>query len=300
MTASDFSIRQIPASQYYPVHSHTDELLLYVVQNAFGKMVVSEQGAQVLSFIPDNQSDLLWLSPLAQFTAGKAIRGGIPVCLPWFGVNRHAANTPSHGFARNVNWQLATVSQAQHSQLGDCTQLVFTLAQFADQPHTLFPFSFSAQLSFSFNQSLAIDLQLTNTGGEAFPLSWALHSYHPVNDLSKVKVKGLDGVSYLDNIRSLERRVQQGDVGFAGEVDRVFIDVPGAQQIDDIAIAATGSATAIVWNPGYDKACAMADLGGEHYRQFVCVERGNAFDNELRLLPGASTLASVTISRTKL
>ncbi len=267
-------------------------MVIYRIENQYAQLLVSEQGAQALSFKPAGDDDLLWLSPSARFKTGTAIRGGVPLCMPWFGVNRHAANTPSHGFARNVNWVLGVVEQLQHAHFGDVT-----VVKFAAHAHPLFDYPFRATLTFIFNSTLNIELRVENTGTHTMPLSWALHSYLPVDDLDLARVSGLDGVRYLDNTRALQSKVQHGDIEFNEEVDRVFIDVPDQQRLNDLLIGGQGCDSAIVWNPGLDKAAAMADVGEANYRRFVCVERGNAFDNEVQLAPGEIHRATVSLGR---
>ena len=303
MLEQAYRISRLLSSAVYPNCRHVDGgLPLYIIENPLGRMVICEQGAQVLSFIPAGKKDLLWLSPLAEFKLTKPVRGGIPVCLPWFGVNQRDKQKPSHGFARNVNWQLANIEDADDPQQGACTRIEFVLEQFQQQPHSLFPYPFSARLTFLMSNSLSVHLQLTNTGSESLPLTWALHSYHPVASITSTRVTGLDNCEYLDNTCGLARKQQSGDVVFNGELDRAYINAGNKQNIisaspdnTSIAIEASGCSSAVVWNPGLEKAAAMQDMGAENYQKFVCVERGNVFDNEVMLLPNKTHLASLHI-----
>jgi len=303
MLEQAYRISRLLSSAVYPNCRHVDGgLPLYIIENPLGRMVICEQGAQVLSFIPAGKKDLLWLSPLAEFKLTKPVRGGIPVCLPWFGVNQRDKQKPSHGFARNVNWQLANIEDADDPQQGACTRIEFVLEQFQQQPHSLFPYPFSARLTFLMSNSLSVHLQLTNTGSESLPLTWALHSYHPVASITSTRVTGLDNCEYLDNTCGLARKQQSGDVVFNGELDRAYINAGNKQNIisaspdnTSIAIEASGCSSAVVWNPGLEKAAAMQDMGAENYQKFVCVERGNVFDNEVMLLPNKTHRASLHI-----
>ena len=303
MLEQAYRISRLLSSAVYPNCRHVDDgLPLYIIENPLGRMVICEQGAQVLSFIPAGKKDLLWLSPLAEFKLTKPVRGGIPVCLPWFGVNQRDKQKPSHGFARNVNWQLANIEDADDPQQGACTRIEFVLEQFQQQPHSLFPYPFSARLTFLMSDSLSVHLQLTNTGSVSLPLTWALHSYHPVASITSTRVTGLDDCEYLDNTCGLARKRQSGDVVFDGELDRVYINAGDKQSIisaspdnTSIAIEASGCSSAVVWNPGLEKATELQDMGAENYQQFVCVERGNVFDNEVILLPNETHRASLHI-----
>lgn len=312
MSQTAYSVLKINSADYYPDRKHQDNigLPLIIIENAAAKLVVSEQGAQVLSFIPKNKIDLLWLSPLANFSKGSAVRGGIPVCMPWFGVNQRAPEKPSHGFARNTDWSLSSIEHIADKLNNGFTKIVFELAQFKNTAHPLFEYPFHVKLVYLLGEQLSIEMQLSNTGNKNFPLSWAMHSYHPLSDLSATRIIGLDACEYLDNTCGLKRCIQQGEVVFNGEVDRAYINTCETQiisqssaetsgkdkRLGDIKIQAKGCDTAIVWNPGREKASQMLDLGEKNYQQFVCVERGNAFDNEINLAPGGVHRASVFIS----
>ena len=302
-----FSHRIQTVKDRYPDATTEDpQLLLHVIESSDATVVFSQQGAQLLSFIPNGQKDWFWLSPNSQFVTGQAIRGGVPVCLPWFGSHRSDASKPSHGFARNVDWRLVAIEEFSHQNLGACTRIEFGLDQYARHPHPLFPFLFSARLIGYFNHRLQLEIKITNRDTQSFPLSWALHSYHPVDNLHHAKVMGLNGCDYLDNTQQLQRQRQQGDVTFNDEVDRVFVNAPTEQRLVQrpatstfpeagLKVSATGSATAIVWNSGIKKATAMNDLGAGYQADFVCLERGDAFDNAVELAPQQCHRATLDI-----
>ncbi len=281
------------ARSIYP-HA-TEEFPLLQVNNRYCSGTLALQGAQILSFKPRDRADLLWVSPRAVFENGQTLRGGIPVCLPWFGVNRRDPDKPRHGLARTIRWAL---EQAITNDSGE-TRLKLALRQFAQTPHPLFEHCFEATLTITFSAALVIQLQVKNCSELPMPLSWALHSYHPVSRLDKVFVTGLDQVEYLDNTRELERFTQSGDPRFDGEFDRVYLGV-GKQQVirgePEIHISADNAPSAIVWNPGARLAANMADLGEENYQAFICLERGAAFDDEQIIESGGVMRATVTIA----
>jgi D-hexose-6-phosphate mutarotase len=261
------------------------------VRNGACEASIALQGAQLLSAVTD-RGDLLWLSPEARFQPGEPIRGGVPVCLPWFGVNQRQPELPRHGFARVCPWDLVAAREID----ADTTELAFALTTFAHQPGPLFPYRFSAGLTMRLGSRVALTLAVSNLDERAFPLSWALHSYHRVADSRRTRVLGLEGCDYLDNTRGLQPATQRGPVEFDGEVDRVFNAAPRRQIITGsppLLIEGEGCPTAIVWNPGAD---GPADLGPEGYRDFVCVERGCAFAGELELAPGDTHLGRVAFA----
>jgi glucose-6-phosphate 1-epimerase len=269
-------------------------LPLLVINNKYCEAVVALQGAHLLEFTPHKGEPLLWLSPNAIFESGQAIRGGIPVCLPWFGVNQQAPEKPKHGFVRNRDWQLSRVATTDTG----ATQLTLVFKYEKLEPE-LFVFPFTVELNITLSDSLELSITTTNTGHETMPLSWAFHSYHPVANLADVRIEGLEGARYLDNTQGLAPDIQKGAISFSGEVDRVYENVKPTQLIKGRpAISVTGDNcdSAIVWNPGAENAAAMADVGPANHEQFICLERGAAFNNAWVLSAGESRTSHVTIS----
>ncbi|WP_370280337.1 D-hexose-6-phosphate mutarotase [Pontibacterium sp.] len=269
-------------------------LPLLQISNQSCDAVIALQGAHLLEFTLKNGTKLLWLSPNAIFAEGKAIRGGIPVCLPWFGVNRKDPSKPKHGFVRNQDWQLTTLREPDT----ETTELVFSYTA-SEEDLKLFPHAFSAKLTLRLSHQIDMQLEVSNHSDGDAQFSWALHSYHPVANLTDVRVSGLAGLSYLDNLQGLKPVRQEGDVRFYGEVDRVYESVPATQQIlgtPNLNITGENCPTAIVWNPGAANAAAMADVGEEIHQQFICVERGAAFANSWTLGSGESRCARLQIA----
>lgn len=250
-------------------------LPLLVVNNEYGRAVIAIQGAHLLEYRRADGREFLWLSDTAVFEPGRAIRGGIPVCLPWFGPRD---GKPQHGFARNRNWQVRE------------GELVFDF----DGRSEDFDGHFSASLKMEFTQSLKLTLSVTNHDKKSLPLSWALHSYHPVNDILSTRIEGLAGVTYRDNTRNRQTEVQQGPVTFSGETDRAYLQAGACQRIENaFEVSAVNAASAVVWNPGAELTQTMSDLSD--YRHFVCLERGDVLDDEIVLASGATRQAVVEI-----
>jgi glucose-6-phosphate 1-epimerase len=258
------------------------------------RAVISLQGAQILSFRPSGKDELLWLSPLSSFRVGDVIRGGIPLCLPWFGVNRRQVDLAKHGFARTQLWTLDDVQQAEDDKI----TLQFGFSPTKDDL-AVFLFPFRAQLDVTLGDELHLKLSIINQGRETMPLSFALHTYFAVGDLGRVKIDGLSGSAYLDNCQGLAKFVQSDPLVFDKEIDRVYEGLGGSQSILDagrrIDIGGVGCDTVVVWNPGAELAGKMADVGS-HYLDYLCVERGMAFDDEQLLAAGGVTVAEMTLS----
>jgi glucose-6-phosphate 1-epimerase len=271
---------------------HTDAKILYgaaealpliVMEGAGFRAVIAVQGAQLLEY-RSRGTDFLWLSPTAIFTHGQAIRGGIPICAPWFGV--HPDNSkPKHGFVRNKAWVIEEQGQD------------FIIFSFQHVGDLLSKQAFRMTYKMQFGDALDLQMNIRNTGAVPMPFSWAFHSYHPVADLAAVRVGGLEGMEYLDATQGFKRIRQEGLVAFDGEIDRVYENVPPSQRIvgkPTLEISGENCPTAIVWNPGAALAGRMADVG-EGYRDYICVERGAAFGDGWSLSGGAEKYAKLKI-----
>lgn len=273
-------------------------LPILLIKNDLCEAVIALQGAHLLEFKPHNGKPLLWLSPNATFTPGKAIRGGIPVCLPWFGVNQQAPDKPKHGFARNRDWQLDQVNTTEERS----TQLTFTF-DYKGLETELFAYSFTAQLQMTLGKDIEITLTVTNNSDQEMPFTWALHSYHPIASLEQTQVEGLDGIRYLDNTNGLNPDIQSGAITFTGEVDKAYEKVGTTQIIKgDPGISITGSNcdSAIVWNPGAKNAANIADIGTGVEKQFICVERGATYGDGWALKAKEQRISTLKISPTSI
>ncbi len=270
------------------------------VRNALATARISLYGGQVLSFCPQGGSDLLFVSELAYYQQGKAIKGGAPVCWPWFGADPQGLGRPAHGFVRNRLWDLRRTEA-----LAGGETLVELGLRDSDDTRALWPHGFDLSLTVIVGRSLFLSLTTRNTGNTPFELTQALHSYFAVADIAQTRVTGLDGCAYVDKAKGAggARKVQTGDVSVAAEVDRVYAGVPDVLTIVDgaaprqIRLTAGGSRTAVVWNPWAEIAAGMADLRDDEYRRFICVETANAGDEVLTLAPGDSRTLAVDVAQ---
>jgi D-hexose-6-phosphate mutarotase len=267
-------------------------LLFADIDNAQARACVCLQGAQLTHWQPHTQAHpVLWLSDAARYLPGKAIRGGVPVCWPWFGTPADRPGGPAHGFARTLPWQVAGSGQEADGATRLCLQL-------ADGPATrpLWPGAFALALQITVGQTLALQLVTRNTGEQPLRITEALHTYFRIGDIASVAVQGLAGASFLDALAQAAgapdaRRVQDGALCFDAECDRVY-DSGGPCWIDDpllrrrLHIDATGSASTVVWNPWEGKAQRLGDLGDAGWRSLLCVESGNALERAVTVAPG--------------
>lgn len=259
------------------------------------------QGAHISAWRPADEADVIWMSQASMFEAGQPIRGGVPICFPWFGPGRDSQSSPAHGFARLANWSLAGTEDLDGAVR---VRLVLTDADVARLPGVeRWQRPFQLTYSVSFGSELEIELVARNTGSEEFSFEEALHSYFCVDDISRTRVDGLDGAEYLDRApdAAAERQIQSGPVTFSGETDRVYFSSSTAIVVDEaagrrITVAKENSASTVVWNPWVAKSAAMPDFGDEEWREMVCVETANALDDAIVLQPGDSHTMSARYS----
>jgi len=65
-----------------------------------GSAEIYLHGAHVTSWIPANFPDVFFVSSGSRWLNSTAIRGGVPICFPWFGDKVDDPKAPAHGFAR--------------------------------------------------------------------------------------------------------------------------------------------------------------------------------------------------------
>jgi len=265
-----------------------------------GRVVLSLQGAQVLSYVPTEQPDLLWLSPNARFEQGKAIRGGIPVCWPWFGDHPEDGELPAHGFARNVLWEVRSSfagDDTTHLQLG-LTESVTS--------QRLWPTPFDLTLDIELGSTLKLTLTTRNTGPHSIGITEALHTYFAVSGTDSIRTEGLNGCRYRDKLENYAIKPQREELIPEPPLDRVYDHSASGLKLLDaglkrvIRIDKRASESTIVWNPGPEAAAGIADIGAEPSRRYICIESGNALDSAVSLAPGATHALVMELSSTPL
>ena len=251
---------------------------------------LSVYAAQVLSFRPVGEAtDLMFVSENAYYQTGKATKGGIPICWPWFGPDPEDKGRASHGFVRNRMW---TLQGAESMPTGE-TKVRLGMSP-SEETLAIWPYQFDLEMEVIVGEQLTVTLTTKNTGNEAFSITQAFHTYFSTGDINKVNVLGLDGKAYLDKPDGGKQKTQDGAIVVTEEVDRVYMDVPSELVIEDgglgrrIRINSTGSKTAIVWNPWTEISQKMADLAADDYQRFICVETANAADDVVEVGAGSA------------
>ena len=246
-------------------------------------------GAHVTGWQPRGEAPVLWLSGHSAFEPGRPIRGGIPICFPWFGPHPTDASRPPHGFVRVTPWTLERVTRE-----ADTITAVLSLVVSADREPS-WPHAAALHLEVCFGRELAVAFTVANRGTTACPVAEALHTYIAVGDIRQVTLEGLAGTAYVDKVRGGVRAVQDAaPLAFDGETDRPYLGTEAPVSVVDpawkrrIVVAKEGSRTTVVWNPWIAKARAMPDFGDDEWPAMVCVEAANALDDAYTLAPGAT------------
>ncbi|MEN5288182.1 lytic murein transglycosylase [Stenotrophomonas lactitubi] len=271
----------------------------WLVETPQATAAISVFGGQLLSFVPKGQPDVMWLSP-KRAALPTPIRGGSPVCWPYFGRQGQGDDVPAHGFVRTLPWEL------QQARRLDDGSIELTLA-----PPALDNLGLRLTMTVRVGRELRQQLLTENTGKAPATITQALHNYFRVGDASKVDVDGVDGLDYLDKFENYAQpRRQQGpwslrDPRDPGRSDRIYTQAGGHYVLRDpvlkrrIDIRTEGSRSLVAWNPGADAAAKMADVG-DGWRDYVCLEAANAGPDVITVAPGGRHTLVQTLSSASL
>jgi glucose-6-phosphate 1-epimerase len=243
-------------------------------------------GAQLTSWQPRGAHEVIFLSEQSLWKDGHAIRGGIPICFPWFRNKADDPKAPSHGFVRTKAWQLDSVESK-----GDSATV--SLSTTSDEAtRAWWPHDFRLVHRLTIGAELTQELVVSNTGTAPLRFEEALHTYYRVAAAESLRITGLDGADYLDNTDANREKRQEGDIVFTGQTDRAYLDTTHAVEISDpgmrrrIRLAKEDSRTTVVWNPWKEGAHSLADLGDDEWRTMACVEASNIRSFAVDLAPG--------------
>ncbi|WP_064791628.1 D-hexose-6-phosphate mutarotase [Shewanella woodyi] len=242
------------------------------------------QGAQIDFFQPTGKAPLLWVSSADDYQAGSGIRGGIPVCWPWFGMNDNS-DWPQHGFARTRLWALESVQMKDSG-----VELRFTLT-ISEEDKLYWPHDTRVEMLFVLNDTLTVSLKNTNLSGYPISFTQALHTYFPIGDISKLKAKGFEGSQYIEFGEGPFK--QQGDeVSFDKETDRVYTKLSDLQELVTpegvIEVSRENSSSAVLWNPWIEKSQRLSRFNSDDYLSMVCLEAANVLEDTVTLAPDES------------
>lgn len=265
---------------------------------ASGEMYL--HGAHVTSWQPARGQEILFRSPHSRWQDGRAIRGGVPICFPWFGDKADDPHAPAHGFVRTKEWQLESITH------NDDAVMVSMFTESGEDTRKWWPTDFRLVYRATFGAELTLELIATNTGSAPLRFEEALHAYFNVGDARQARVSGLDGVHYLDKTDAFREKTQAGEVAITSETDRVYLDTECPLELRDpvlqrrITVEKENSRTTVVWNPWVEKARELSDLGEDQWTRMLCIESSNVGDFAIDLAPGQQHVMMATVSVSQL
>lgn len=262
------------------------------LSNAVAKAKIALQGAHLFEYSVRGKEDLLWLSPLSRFEEGVAIRGGVPLCWPRFGSLDETMM--QHGFARLFKFKVLKVEE-----LNKETTLLHMRLSDSKESRELWDHLFELDVVFKISDQLEITLMTKNLDTKPFIITQALHTYFKISDIANITIKGLQNCYYIDTLRD-EKCKEQESITIDQEIDRVYIDTDDTIELYDkrrhIRLKTEGSASTVVWNPWQQKCSKMSYMPQDAYREFVCIESANAFDDFIRIGSKKSHTLHLTVS----
>jgi glucose-6-phosphate 1-epimerase len=277
-------------------HAAPSGLIYAEITTPAATATIHLQGAHITAWQPAGQQPVLFTSRKAEFVAGKAIRGGVPISFPWFATRHDGRTGPSHGFARIQDWTLAFAAMA-----GDDVHLTFTQAE-TEMSRTLGYDDFRLVYQLTIGRTLTMRLTVANDAPAPLIFEEALHTYFEVGDIKATTVTGLEGVSYLDKMDEGHTKVQQGAISVSEATDRVYLDTAATCVIHDAAnkrsihVAKENSNTTVVWSPWKTGAEKLSDMDDAEWQQFIAVETVNAGADTITLATGATHTMQAHIS----
>ncbi|PSV53433.1 D-hexose-6-phosphate mutarotase [Photobacterium sp. GB-1] len=251
---------------------------------------ISLHGGHLLWFKPQGEKDIIWLSEKAIFDQSKAVRGGIPICWPWFG----QAGTPSHGFARTSQWSLLEHRENENG-------VIVSLAlEDNEETYAIWPHKFKNVLTFEIGQELKVSLTSTNTDNQPWSYSGALHTYFDIANINDIDITGM-GPNYLDSTQQGKACEGGSTLTFNSETDRVYTQPEATITINDknnnreILVTNEGHNAAVIWNPWQALSISMGDMADNSFETMVCVE-STIHQPSIELTPEQSHTLVTTIS----
>jgi len=274
----------------------TGGLACAVVRSPVASGRVYLHGAHVTDFQPASQKPLLFLSEKSHFTPGKPIRGGIPICFPWFGARAGHPDSPGHGFARLTEWEVESTERA-----GDGVRISLALRA-SPATREVWNYDFVARYVVTFGATLTVELRVQNLSQKPLRYEEALHTYLSVGDVRRVKVTGLESTKYVSKVEGGEFPPTGEPITISAETDRIYLGTTSTVNVVDdafgrtLTVGKTGSNTTVVWNPWVAKSRTMTDFGDDEWPGMICVETCNNTEAyAVAVKPGETHSTTATI-----
>jgi len=243
-------------------------------------------GAHITSWRPAGEEEVLFVSRQSRWEDGHAIRGGIPVCFPWFAHKADNPEAPDHGFVRTKAWRLDSIADVAG------TIIVSMSTESDEATKKWWPAEFRSVLRAAFGKELSVELVVTNKGRTSLRFEEALHAYFRVGNIEMTRARIPDALRYIDKTDSHRTKTQLSDIVIASETDRVYLDTRDEIELEDpvlerrLRVAKENSRTTVAWNPWAQKAHSLSDFGDDEWARMICVEPSNVSDFAVDLAPG--------------
>lgn len=281
-----------------------ENLMMIQVDNAFATAKITTHGGSVLSYIPKTNNgsgaDILWVSDIAVYDGKKPVRGGIPVCWPWFGAHPTEKTAPAHGFVRSAVWHLDHVADLPNG----ATEVVLTFES-SEKTLAIWPYAFHLSLKIEIGEKLVMSMTTRNLSEFDMEITEALHTYFTVADARDLVVGGLEGSVHLDKLSNAPAEKQVAKVVLRPPMDSVYLNHTATAVMEDVGnqrqilVEKSHASSCVVWNPGPETVKGFADIRDEDWPIFACVEAGNVLDNAIQVPAGEQhTFVMMLSSRT--
>lgn len=301
-------------NQVFCKRMQRDQLDALRIEHPLFNATLLLQGAQLLEFSPRNNqfNNLLWLSDSAEYKRGQSVRGGIPICWPWFG---NLAKNPAalqqqvpkptevgaHGFARNLAWDISLIHEDCHY-----VQIELTL-QASKESKSIWPFDFNLTARFTFSQTLEVELITTNLDEQNVHISQAMHTYLPTQDIKKTYIHNAHNSRYIDALDNWQEKLQKGRIAFNQETDRLYLfsDTNNTQGHElrvespsqQLLINNEQSHSAVIWNPWIEKSQRLSQFNNKDFHKMFCIETANVVSDAKQLNSKKSCTLKLILSK---
>ncbi|KAF0237451.1 MAG: glucose-6-phosphate [Prolixibacteraceae bacterium] len=273
-----------------------ENMAFITISNKFADADICLYGGHITNFKPHKTMPVLWMSPDSKYEEGRPIRGGIPVCFPWFGPHKTDSAKPQHGFVRLMYWNLQETAPLPTGETLIRLQLCSS-----EKTKAYWNFDFCAELTVIVGKTLTVTLKVTNISALPFEYTCALHSYYHISSIEEIAVEGLqntryfnqlDGGDYIHETPGLEIKQAETRHYYDTEADCIIHDPLFGRRI---MVSKSGSKVTTVWNPGEETCRKIDDIPDDGFHSFICIEAVNAFNNVIKLAPGESHETSAII-----
>lgn len=259
-----------------------------IINNSLATAKIALQGAHVMQWKPHAiKHQVLWLSSQAKYIEGRSIRGGVPICWPWFGAHPTDGSFCTHGFARVIPWIIQSIDDLESG----ATQIKLFMVQTSEVTRQL-SYKFELKILITIGKSIHLNLETSNLAAQPFTIGEGYHTYFQISDIEKIRISGLENVLYSDKINTYQKSKQQSEITFNDEFDRAYLNTQNSCLIYDeglkriITVKKEFSDTTVVWTPWEKKAKEMGDMGQDgEWRTMVCVENVNTLENAVIVYP---------------